>query len=411
MNNALYQQFCTTTATFGSVIMKNDQYRAEVVYEHSRINSRVGVAKMYFVYWLQSVRTIVRYILKSHPTMPIDQRLAQIKPIRTIASECLSSWRKWREFPFSYFINYLWLETSSDFSNVDEFVPLVRHELERDRSVTIRSKAILSSKIYMSKLLRDWGIPQPTPIVYGENARLFCVDGNVIAGQSDLARATMALSTGRIFAKFDVSYGGLGIQCYSRDGTKYYCTDGNEFNYDSLRKMAETADFVCQEGLQQVPELNALVSDSINTLRIMTVFRTDTVDVVAVVLRTGRKGSFVDNGTVGGLSCHVDIESWRTKGTAVLWNSHPYEFHDRHPDTGTIFDGIQLPFRDETLHLVRKLAARFPGCEVIGWDVSLTPSGPMIVEANWNPDVELPQMSAKTGLARLYFPSVHGNTV
>jgi hypothetical protein len=74
-----------------------------------------------------------------------------------------------------------------------------------------------------------------------------------------------------------------------------------------------------------------------------------------------------------------------------------------HPDSGEAFHGIKLPFRQETFSLLKGIAILFPGCEIIGWDIALTPDGPVIVEGNWNAGLRFPQMSMKKGLATALF--------
>jgi hypothetical protein len=251
--------------------------------------------------------------------------------------------------------------------------------------------------------MHAWNVPQAEPIVYGEGGRLFDAEDRILSSEAYVDDLLGKVNANRIFLKFDVSYGGTGVQCFSRVGGSYLAVDGTAFDFSHLQRTVANADFICQEGLRQIPELAELNPESVNTLRIMTRFRGQAPEVVATLLRVGRKGSFVDNATVGGLSCHVDIDNWKTSGTAVLWNSHPYEFCERHPDSGALFDGVQLRFREETLELVTSFAAKFPGCEIIGWDIALTDSGPKIVEVNWNPDVDLPQMSGRIGLADIYF--------
>ena len=382
---------------------KNKKHNTSVVYQISRVAKPFGVLRLYWLYSFRVVRIVLGYFLKDHRTMSRRERIANVKPLRLIASEVWSSWRKWREFPFSYFINFLWLKSAGQFSKIDDFVPLIRHEKERDLQVTLRSKEILSSKVFMSKLMSALDIPQATPVLYGEAGRLFSSDIEVLVNEQDLNDVLSKTRAMKLFLKYDVSYGGKDVHCFVKHNGHFRNQNGIVLDLDFLRSEVSAANFVCQEGLVQIPIMAAFNVDSVNTLRIMTRFRADTVDVVAALLRVGRQGSHVDNGTAGGLSCHVDLDNWTTSGTGVLWNSYPFEFYERHPDSGVKFDGVQLPFRDKTIDLVRRFAMMFPGCEIVGWDICLANDGPKIVEVNWNPDVELPQMSEKVGRGDIYF--------
>ena len=58
-----------------------------------------------------------------------------------------------------------------------------------------------------------------------------------------------------------------------------------------------------------------------------------------------------------------------------------------HPKTKTAFAGFELPFWSEARRLVERTALLFLPVRTIGWDVALTPNGPVVVEGNvwWDP--------------------------
>jgi hypothetical protein len=57
-----------------------------------------------------------------------------------------------------------------------------------------------------------------------------------------------------------------------------------------------------------------------------------------------------------------------------------------HPVTGAAMEGFCLPFWKEALELVLSAAPFFLPLRSIGWDVAMTPEGPMVIEANFNSD-------------------------
>jgi hypothetical protein len=65
-----------------------------------------------------------------------------------------------------------------------------------------------------------------------------------------------------------------------------------------------------------------------------------------------------------------------------------------HPDTGTRFSGLQMPFWKEVLDLCTRAARVTPNLRSVGWDIALTPEGPVIVEGN--PDWDLPMVQVHT---------------
>lgn len=61
-----------------------------------------------------------------------------------------------------------------------------------------------------------------------------------------------------------------------------------------------------------------------------------------------------------------------------------------HPVTGTMLEGYRLPDWSAVLDLTRRCARLFLPLRTIGWDVGLTPQGPVILEGNrwWDPPTE-----------------------
>jgi len=58
-----------------------------------------------------------------------------------------------------------------------------------------------------------------------------------------------------------------------------------------------------------------------------------------------------------------------------------------HPVTGVAITGFQVPLYNEVLELVDRLARRVPAFPYIGWDIAITPSGPVVIEGNHNSGV------------------------
>jgi hypothetical protein len=60
--------------------------------------------------------------------------------------------------------------------------------------------------------------------------------------------------------------------------------------------------------------------------------------------------------------------------------------YQEHPDTGIRFEGRTVPFYDDAVALCRRAHfALAPDLFVIGWDVAITPRGPVTLEANLFP--------------------------
>ncbi len=98
----------------------------------------------------------------------------------------------------------------------------------------------------------------------------------------------------------------------------------------------------------------------------------------------GKKG--VDNYHAGGVAAAVDVESG-TIGRGI--GSRGLDWLDTHPETKRVFTGLTVPGWDDVLRITRRAAASMPEFPCVGWDLAVTPSGPILIEANsvWGTDI------------------------
>ena len=93
--------------------------------------------------------------------------------------------------------------------------------------------------------------------------------------------------------------------------------------------------------------------------------------------------SVVDNFGQGGLAAPVDVATGRLHVATLKSARHLGARVDTHPTTGTRIEGYQLPYWAELADLVcRAHRAVSPVIPVVGWDVAIAESGPVLVEAN-----------------------------
>lgn len=153
--------------------------------------------------------------------------------------------------------------------------------------------------------------------------------------------------------------------------------------YDRLCREGRT---LCEEVIPQHPDLNAIWSGSINTIRIITILKDDVTYPIAACLRVGNGPRPVDNFDSGGMVVPVDRDTGRITGPA---RDKSGKLYDRHPATQVKFEGYQLPLWSQVLDLVRRAGRTLPTIRYVGWDVAVTPSGPVLVEGNQLPGNQL----------------------
>lgn len=142
--------------------------------------------------------------------------------------------------------------------------------------------------------------------------------------------------------------------------------------------------FVIEEYMQQHPELKAFNPSSVNTLRIWVRQQEESINILGALLRIGRAGSLVDNSAQGGIVALLDQDTGKiitVRSTATF----PV-FYDRHPDSGALLKGQQIPFWQDSLELAKRAIRNFPMATFAGLDIAIGIDGPKIIELNLEPD-------------------------
>lgn len=154
-----------------------------------------------------------------------------------------------------------------------------------------------------------------------------------------------------------------------------------------------------EEGIRQHPDLMALSPSGVNTVRIFTALdKDDQCHILGCRLRIS-VNSEVDNMAAGNLAAAIDEDTGRVAGPAVYSDmTHLPEI--RHPVTGTLIEGFQVPFWPAVLTLVREASLLHRQNRSIGWDIVITPEGPGLIEGNHDWCKLVWQLPVRRGLKR-----------
>ncbi len=160
-------------------------------------------------------------------------------------------------------------------------------------------------------------------------------------------------------------------------GTRIY--RGAESDETVFQRILSDGAVVIEELIQQVEAMQALHPKSLNTLRIPTVLTKKGVHVFQPFLRVGVGEAEVDNAASGGIICPIDVETGIVKQFGVTEMGKRFI---RHPDSGIVLPGFQIPEWKEAKRFVDTLARVIPENHYVGWDCALTPNGWVMVEGN-----------------------------
>lgn len=154
---------------------------------------------------------------------------------------------------------------------------------------------------------------------------------------------------------------------------------------DNLVKKIRTSKVeLLEEWIEQHEQYACINDSSVNTIRIHTLRTTEGCKVCFFIeLRVGSKGIIHDMETDGKAQYTVELttEGCIDHARKSIHGKHIicYEHEDSHYQFAK---GKSLPFVKEAQEMCCMAAERIPEFRFIGWDIAITPKGPMIVEAN-----------------------------
>jgi hypothetical protein len=149
--------------------------------------------------------------------------------------------------------------------------------------------------------------------------------------------------------------------------------------------------YIITEYLHTNSELGKIWNNTPNTLRIMTIrINNKESRIVSAFMRFGtKKTGVVDNASVGGVACRVDIETGRFFDGRVIDNDRLIECK-YHPDTKALMEGI-LPYWNLIKKTISDIGDYIPQLKYMGYDVIITDEGFKIIEINSHQGIKFHQ--------------------
>lgn len=161
-----------------------------------------------------------------------------------------------------------------------------------------------------------------------------------------------------------------------------------------------TGPFIVEQLIEQDERMALLHPQSITTVRVATFVYKGQVSILATSLRMGVGDSIADNAGNGGIFTSIDPETGIVVCKACNYRGERFI---KHPDTGIIIPGFQIPAWNDLKRIVRRIALEIDNAILISWDFSLSKKGWVIVEVNTGGDWIILQAAQKEPLKdRLY---------
>ncbi len=163
--------------------------------------------------------------------------------------------------------------------------------------------------------------------------------------------------------------GGVNIEIIKIGKNTYYKKLYNE--------LISKNQLLIEEVINQHKNMSLLYGGSVNTLRIIS-FKTDEeVVVLKTILKIGN-GKRVDNFSNGGMYTFVNDRGFVFVPAIDEDGNVFYE----HPISKVKIIDFKIPYYDEVVKLVKEVSLKIPQIRYVGWDIAITPHGPIIVEGN-----------------------------
>lgn len=317
------------------------------------------------------------------------------KPVLKIISEILSLTFFHGSFPRHYFARYLF---KRDRTNIRDYYPdkfLYRIKaFFNDKEV----REVLENKLYFDFYYRQFNISLPTILMYNHK-KLFVVAEKCIRANNvsefkillqELFKQNPPLDS--IFIKRTYgSYGGDSVYKLFR-----HQTDADDEMINGLYAEIANAGFLFQETVKQHPDLDALNRSSLNTIRFDTfIDKNGLIEILSGYLRMSTSNHHVDNASSGGFMVGIDLDTGKLKKNGYSsFTKVGVKVLSSHPVTNVVFEDFQIPFFNQAKQIVIDAAGLMPGLRLVGWDVAIGETGPVLIEGNSDYNVRGNELNA-----------------
>jgi hypothetical protein len=245
-------------------------------------------------------------------------------------------------------------------------------------------KDLVDDKAIFAVVAESHGLPVPRTLALVAPPLAVDVTGRPLDDEGAFSR-WLREAPPWFLVKPAVGMGGQRIDLYERRGDEVVSRERRMTANELRRRVCVEAVYgraIVQQRLRNDASLGELSgTDALQCTRMVTVVtRAAEVELLFAFQKLIVGGHLVDNsiGTrTGNLVVSVDLAGG-TLGSAFS-DGAPCPIH---PVTGRTIAGFVLPHWEAARRLVERAALRFRPLRAIGWDVALTPDGPVLVEGN-----------------------------
>jgi hypothetical protein len=230
-------------------------------------------------------------------------------------------------------------------------------------------------------------LPHTVPLMLIEDGQVVWQTGNLLDLDQDL------------FAKPRTSRGARGVRVYRRIAAFRYEDEAGrrmtlgEITSDLIRRYG-TRNLMVLPRLRNHPDLADLASESLITVRAVTCLdERQQPELVLAYLRVLAKlePDWPVQKPISEYAAAIDLAEGRLSAMTGDKPECLSQWHDRHPVTDAEVVGRKIPCWDAVAALAERAHRVTRDRVLVGWDIAITPSGPVLLEGNSYADVHYPQ--------------------
>jgi len=260
---------------------------------------------------------------------------------------------------------------------------------------------LFNDKLMFERTLTSFGFSTPKTLAvmgghYPANAALH-------VNTADDLHAFLESAEMPIFAKpIDSlrSLGSIRIEGYSAANRLISVSNGNVVSLDSFLseiKSKFSGNYLFQSCVERHPTIAEMTGGGLSTIRLVTLDDGTGAKPWRAAAKLTSPQTVADNfWRAGNLLSAVDIKTGELS-KALTKTGIEGTFVAHHPDTGAQIEGVAIPYWDQVLKVTQDVASLFPRTLLIGFDVAITPDGPMVIEANADPHLMMMQIAHQKG--------------
>jgi hypothetical protein len=279
------------------------------------------------------------------------------------------------------------LERVDDYFLRREVKGKLLNQLHRLQPPAAERRINLGDKLQFLAWCARTNLPHTVPLMLIEDGQVIWQTGNLLDLDQDL------------FVKPRVSRGARGAHLFLRNAAfQYEDQDGRRLKLgeiaSGLIRRYGTRDLMVLPRLRNHPGLADLATESLITVRAVTCLdERQQPELVVAYLRvlTKLEPGWPVKKPITEYAAAVDLATGRLSAMTGDKPECLSQWYDHHPVTGAEVTGRILPCWDAVAALAERAHRVFRDRVLVGWDIAITPSGPVLLEGNSYPDTHYPQ--------------------